>query len=326
MTQPNKQMESILSLALRSPSVHNTQPWSVKIDKMSFLIYADGDRKLEAGDPTLRGLWTSMGCFVQSILVSSQALGFEADLNIKHFNIDTNNHNFQINITQSNKSTDKKLTDAINNRHSCRDKFQKNSSHLVPSDVERLDADMLDLTLSFLNDPDDIEYISKLHAGAIKTALTIPRFRKELDGLVKRRNKHTTIGLQLDTLTPNLFASVFEKIRLKTGLFLNSTELRERNLFENSGQIILIFADGDVDKYWFNTGRLCLEIMLSAESMGLKQSSSAGPVEAGDLHEEIEEKYAKNKRLQLVIRVGQNSCNHPQTPRRSISGVLLHSV
>jgi len=71
-------IQSIVSLAVRAPSVHNSQPWRWRIGECTMDLYADRDRHLPATDPDERDLLLSCGASLHHALVALAASGWQA--------------------------------------------------------------------------------------------------------------------------------------------------------------------------------------------------------------------------------------------------------
>jgi nitroreductase len=65
----------LVSLAVRAPSVHNSQPWAWRIGPDSIELYADQSRRLDAADPTGRDLVISCGTALHHLQVAARASG-----------------------------------------------------------------------------------------------------------------------------------------------------------------------------------------------------------------------------------------------------------
>ena len=59
----------------RAPSAHNTQPWLLAYEPDRLELGFDPARHLEAGDPTRRDLFLSLGAFVEAVLIAAAAEG-----------------------------------------------------------------------------------------------------------------------------------------------------------------------------------------------------------------------------------------------------------
>jgi hypothetical protein len=72
-----KTIRTVLSLATRAPSIHNTQPWQWKVGEESLHLYADPDRQLPSTDPDSRDLLLSCGATLHHAVVALAALGWQ---------------------------------------------------------------------------------------------------------------------------------------------------------------------------------------------------------------------------------------------------------
>ncbi|GAA5085295.1 Acg family FMN-binding oxidoreductase [Nocardia iowensis] len=71
-------LEAALAMAVRAPSVHNTQPWRWRITDRAIHLYADPARHLVATDPHQRGLVLSCGAALHHLRVALAVLGWSA--------------------------------------------------------------------------------------------------------------------------------------------------------------------------------------------------------------------------------------------------------
>lgn len=70
-------VRSALSLAIRAPSVHNTQPWRWRVGKQSLHLYAEKSLHLPHTDPDSRDLIISCGGTLNHCTVALAALGWQ---------------------------------------------------------------------------------------------------------------------------------------------------------------------------------------------------------------------------------------------------------
>ncbi|WP_067701120.1 Acg family FMN-binding oxidoreductase [Nocardia jejuensis] len=70
--------ESAVALAVRAPSVHNTQPWRWRLSETAIHLYADASRQLSVTDPTQRELLMSCGAALHHMRVALAMLGWSA--------------------------------------------------------------------------------------------------------------------------------------------------------------------------------------------------------------------------------------------------------
>ncbi|WP_067903166.1 Acg family FMN-binding oxidoreductase [Nocardia vaccinii] len=70
-------IESALRMAVRAPSVHNTQPWLWRVGESTLHLYADETRRLPYADPDGRNLTISCGAALHHLRVGAQVLGWD---------------------------------------------------------------------------------------------------------------------------------------------------------------------------------------------------------------------------------------------------------
>jgi nitroreductase len=71
-------IHTVLSLATRAPSIHNSQPWRWRIGARGLHLYADRSRHLVNTDPDSRDLLLSCGATLHHCVVALAALGWQA--------------------------------------------------------------------------------------------------------------------------------------------------------------------------------------------------------------------------------------------------------
>jgi nitroreductase len=77
---PTQVARHLLSLAIRAPSVHNTQPWAWRIRPDLLELFADRSRRLDAADPTGRDLVISCGAALHHLRVAASASGLHPEV------------------------------------------------------------------------------------------------------------------------------------------------------------------------------------------------------------------------------------------------------
>ena len=71
-------LRAVLSMAMRAPSVHNSQPWHWRVGPSSLQLYADYSRHLPNTDPDRRDMMVSCGAALHHCTVALAALGWQA--------------------------------------------------------------------------------------------------------------------------------------------------------------------------------------------------------------------------------------------------------
>ncbi|RDI68275.1 Acg family FMN-binding oxidoreductase [Nocardia pseudobrasiliensis] len=70
-------IRAALTMAVRAPSVHNSQPWVWRVGDRTVHLYADVTRHLPYTDPDQRELLLSCGAALHHLRVASRAVGWE---------------------------------------------------------------------------------------------------------------------------------------------------------------------------------------------------------------------------------------------------------
>lgn len=71
-------LRAALALAVRAPSIHNSQPWQWRVGDQTVHLHADTTRQLSHADPSQRELILSCGVALQHFTVALAALGWQA--------------------------------------------------------------------------------------------------------------------------------------------------------------------------------------------------------------------------------------------------------
>ncbi len=73
-------VETVLSLATRAPSIHNTQPWRWRVAADHLELHADPERALPRTDPDARDLLLSCGAALHHAVIALAAHGWQAQV------------------------------------------------------------------------------------------------------------------------------------------------------------------------------------------------------------------------------------------------------
>ena len=77
-----RDLEHLIMMATRAPSVHNSQPWRFTATAEGVRIGRDHSRQLDVIDPTGRELLLSCGAALHHLTVAARALGITADVEL----------------------------------------------------------------------------------------------------------------------------------------------------------------------------------------------------------------------------------------------------
>lgn len=307
-------VKDILEYARLAPSVHNTQPWRFKIDdsSSSISLFAESARALDAGDPTKRELWVSLGICLETILLSAKGLGFSA----KIVHLQTNSFAGEIARITLKPSTSKQpaILDAIKNRHSYRGPME--TASIPDSFIETCNQavqDIGDVSLILVRDNERKTNIADITDKGMRMALSNAEFRKELAPLLNYNWSSARTGLHGFTMNYGLLGSIWQKWSVILGVDSKRQAAADKQRVLESSGLVFILSKGDVPPFWLNVGRAYMRIALEITKAGFAHSTLTAPVEAARFHEDIENMLSTKNRIQSMIRIGKAT----QTPSRT---------
>jgi hypothetical protein len=75
-------LHELVLLASRSPSPHNTQPWSPRVVDGGIEVAIVPSRTLPAGDPTFRDVIMALGGWIESVAIGAREAGYVVDVEV----------------------------------------------------------------------------------------------------------------------------------------------------------------------------------------------------------------------------------------------------
>lgn len=308
---------SIIDIARLAPSVHNTQPWRVKLLDDSLIVSVDSEHTLLDGDPTGRQTVISLGIFCEALVIAAQT----EQLGLKELTFDTSNVTLQFELIASNPASIE-LARLLAFRHSDRSiytptKLSADAIHTLKQSVTDTDVKVW-----VISNQNHIRLIADLTSRGISLALSSPNFRHELTNYIVRAGSKKARGISVKSLYLSPILTALQPRLLKSGTGLaREAELEKRRWTDVSADIILT-TPGDMPKYWFKTGRSYLQLSLTIAGLGLAQATSAAIVEASNYHDDIEAILQTDQRILALLRVGNGSNRHYHSPRISSKEIL----
>ncbi|WP_039822251.1 Acg family FMN-binding oxidoreductase [Nocardia testacea] len=129
-------VHAALALAVRAPSVHNTQPWQWRVGDRTVHLYADESRRLACADPDGRDEILSCGAALHHFRVAARSLGWRTIVH-RIPNPADPAHLAAIEFARvTPTAADEELARAINRRHT--DRRRVSSWETPPADLATL--------------------------------------------------------------------------------------------------------------------------------------------------------------------------------------------
>ena len=310
-------LPDIIELARFAPSVHNTQPWIIRLEEDVIIVSVDPEHRLVDGDPTGRQTIISLGIFIEAISISA------ADLSFAVQNVWLENGEAHLQLSQSKKKVNvSHLLQALKTRTTDRSIYDPAKLSIEMEQRITKVPGKIKAKVWVLTDQKAIEEVAVLTAKGIGVALSNPQFREELSHYLVQPWSAKQRGISTSSLYIPKLLAVCEPVLIRLGIGLGAEVALERKRWLSASAVVLITTPGDVADYWFAAGRAYLHVALTIEELGLSQATSAATVEASNYHEDIEGLVHTAQRLQSVLRIGKGATERSHSPRLSTKDLL----
>ncbi len=306
-----------VDMAVRAPSVHNTQPWrwSLRADRIH--LHADHTRHLAVTDPLQRSLLMSCGAALHHMRVALGMLGWSAEVTYLPGDSDPG-HLAAIELTPQRPSQrDIELAAAIGRRQSDRRRY---SSRPVPAAcVREISASVRDFGVAARQVPQTLrpELAAATRAAAVRHA-SDPAYRHELTAWSGRHG--TADGVPAaNTPRPRADDEITQR-------GFASPELADRATLPESAEWLMLCTLGDDRRARVRAGEAASALLLSATALGLSTSLQSEPLGMPDLRRELRRHVLSEcAHPQTMVRVGwlpSGAVPLPHTPRRPATEVM----
>jgi nitroreductase len=312
-------IEAALALAIRAPSVHNSQPWRWRVGAASVQLHLDPARQLPRADPARRGMVLSCGVALQHFTVALAALGWAAT--VHRFPDPANpDHLASVEFCASPAAaSDIALAAAIPYRRTDRRWF---SSWPVPNaDIAAL-AGQAARAGVMLRRVDDNEELAEIVATAVRTHISDPAYLAELS---MWSGRHGT-----DAGVPARNTPVPEKAGAYAARVFANPVLEQPSGVEardDAGVVVILATATDDPAAVLAAGEATGAVLLSATTLGLASCPLTEPLEIAETRAEIQTKLLGGVGIpQMLLRFGWAAVNAdslPVTPRRPLSDVVV---
>lgn len=313
-------VETAVALAVRAPSVHNSQPWQWRVGDRTIHLYADRSRQLPGTDPDGRDLMLGCGAALHHLRVGFAALGWRAEVH-RFPNPAEPDHLAAVELHRHEPTHDDiTLAAAIPRRRTDR---RRHSSWTVPSGhIEALARHAADEGAILRPAMDAARYHL---ARAIKEAAELhaadPVYRTELAAWSGRRvapDGVPSANAPAQDDTPGaLPARAFADPRLSE---------TEGTTGEDAETVLLVLSTASDDPMsQLRAGEASSAVLLTATSLGLATSPLTEPLELPGTRDKVRDLVTGGTFPQMVLRTGWAPINAdplPATPRRDLSEVL----
>ncbi|OBF09814.1 NAD(P)H nitroreductase [Mycobacterium sp. ACS4054] len=307
-------VRTVLSLAARAPSVHNTQPWRWRVDASSLHLYSDESRQLPNIDPDGRDLMLSCGAALHHCVVALAAVGWLSKVT-RFPNPADPSHLAAIELSPHRAdSVDIALAAAIPRRRTDRRYY---SSWPVPVGDVALMAARAARSGVTLCQVEDLDNLREIVAQSVRDHLN-QDYLAELTAWSGRYASVAGVPAR-NTPAPDPTAKI-------PGRFFAGPVLpmpAESSAAEDNAVVVALGTRNDDRLAQLRAGEATSVVLLTATSLGLASCPVTEPLEIPERRAAVQSDiFGDSNYPQMLLRVGWAPINAdplPATPRRELS-------
>ncbi|OBB65270.1 NAD(P)H nitroreductase [Mycobacterium sp. 852014-50255_SCH5639931] len=310
-------VRTVLSLASRAPSVHNTQPWRWRVDATSLHFYSDASRQLPNTDPDGRDLMLSCGAALHHCVVALAAVGWLSKVTRLPNPADPS-HLAAIELSPHRAdSVDIALAAAIPRRRTDRRYY---SSWPVPVGDVALMAARAARSGVTLCQVEDLDNLRKIVAQSIRDHMN----QDYLAELTEWSGRYASVaGVPArNTPVPDLAAKI--PGRVFAGPVLPMPP--DSSSADDNAVVLALGTRNDDRLAQLRAGEATSVVLLTATSLGLASCPVTEPLETPETRAAVQSDiFGDSSYPQMLLRVGWAPINAdplPATPRRELSDVV----
>lgn len=321
MTAPRPSTETLhtaLALAVRAPSVHNTQPWRWRIGQTSLHLYADQSLHLPHTDPDSRDLIISCGAALHHCQVALAALGWHG--RIRRFpNSADPSHLASIEYERRRSGEmDIALAAAIPRRRTDRRLFS--GWPVARGDIALMGARVARMGVTMRRVDPYPELRSTLER-AVRAHVDDPAYLTEL---AMWSGRHVATAGVPARNTPQSEAAATVPGRVFAGPML--AQPPDADVEDDNGVLLALGTADDDGPARLRAGEATSVVLLTATALGLATCPVTEVLELPETRESLQASvFGVEAHPQMLIRVGWAPINAeplPATPRRPLTEVV----
>jgi nitroreductase len=307
-----------LLLAIRAPSVHNTQPWRWCIGKSSLHLYNNPDLQLHSTDPDSRDLMISCGIALHHCAVAFAALGWQAKVH-RFPNAADHNHLAAIELKPYPATeVDIALAAAIPHRRT--DRRHYSSRPVSVNDIALMGARAARAGV-MLRKVEALNHLSLLVAQAAEQHAASYDY---LDELTMWSGRYASQAGVPAHSTPKLDPAAAIPRRVFAGAALDESS-GAPPAFDNA-VVLALGTRADDDLARLRAGEATSLVLLTCTVLGLASCPITEPLEISEIRDQVRaDVFGDSGYPQMLLRIGWAPVNAeplPATPRRPLSDVV----
>jgi nitroreductase len=315
-------LRTVLTLANRAPSIHNTQPWRWRVGTAGLHLSSEPEMQLRSTDPDGRDLIISCGAALHHCVVALAAMGWQAKVNRlpdpddpRHLASIEASIEVQLGLPDQ---ADIALAAAIPRRRTDRRAY---SSWPVPGGDIALMAARAARSGVMLRRIDAIDRMKAIVAQSVSNHITDYDYLRELATWSGRYG--SVAGIPARNVPP-----ADSTAPIPGRLFAGPALAQPSGISpaDDNAAILALGTQHDDRLAWLRAGEATSVVLLTATAMGLACCPISEPLEIRETREAVRaDVFGSGGNPQMLLRVGWAPINAdplPSTPRRTLSDVV----
>ena len=311
-------VRTVLALATRAPSIHNSQPWHWRVGDETLRLYVDRSLQMRSADPDGREVILSCGAALNHCAVALAALGWRPKVHRLPDPADPAHlATIEVNPDQPDE-VDVTLAQAIGRRHTDRRHYSRRS---VPeADIALMGARAARLGVMLRR----FDALEKLKAIVVQAIAEHVASRDYLAELTAWSGRHYSVAGVPANNTPVPDPAAVIPARLFAGSALAQPPGSSP---EDDNAVMLALGTGSDDQLSrLRAGEATSVVLLTATALGLATCPVTEPLEIPQTRDAVRaDVFGVSGHPQLLLRLGWAPADAdpvPSTPRRQLADVV----
>ncbi|AXN43379.1 putative NAD(P)H nitroreductase [Mycobacterium marinum] len=311
-------LRTVLTLATRAPSIHNTQPWRWQVTSRSLELFSEPDMQLHSTDPDGRDLIISCGVALHHCVVALASMGWQATVT-RIPDPDNSRHLASLELqAKPPDQGDIALAAAIPRRRT--DRRAYSSWPVAAGDIAQMAARVARCDVA-LRQVAALDKMREVVAQAVWDHATNDEYMRELTTWSGRYGAVAGVPAR-NTPPSDQDAPIPGRLFAGPGLAQPSGV----SPAADSAVILALGTEEDDRASRLRAGEATSAVLLTATAMGLASCPITEPLEVHKTRQAIrKDVFGGSAHPQMLLRVGWAPINAdplPATPRRNLSRVV----
>jgi hypothetical protein len=316
----------LATVAARAPSLHNSQPWRLRVTGRVVELRADPARHLPVADPGRRQLHLSLGAALFALRLGLAGLDHDHDVQILPDPADPDLV-ARLVVTGRRPPTPAELDllTGLDLRQTVRTAF---TDRVVPVWLQVALTDHAaaeGAVLRWVTAPGERRGVGALVALAERQQQADPAFRAELAAWTDPETLAGGAGIPAAAFGADALVGHAAPFPLRDFAGGARTRVdRPTRPLESEPTVVALSTGTDRPRDWLAGGQALLRVLLAASATGLAGSQLNQPIEVPALRQQLRDELRLTGWPQVLLRLGYpNGPVPPQAPRRPVPDVLI---